>query len=258
MGLVMVTLEGLLTGGADEPAAAGGGQASTSANSSNQQDQDRSQELRDYIDTQVATLEAAAIVAASEQATLRQQILDLRNVATATGSSTGTTGPGAAPTGQPSSHRYDALRQQVDALRHGRWTAVPTKVVLRNVPPKYNTTSLLPVLLQCKLQSTDNIKCESLPSRKADAPGNNFVLEFPADMHTDILAAASQLRLLAGIVMVPYLTPYGAALRRQRQLIYKELLDKGLRPTWRGGANLRYTDSTGNSVLYDFEAGPAA
>ncbi len=74
----------------------------------------------------------------------------------------------------------------------------------------------------------------------------------------NILAAASQLQLLEGIVMVPYLTPYGAALRRQRQPIDKELLDKGLRPSWRGGATLRYTDSSGNSVMYDFEAGPAA
>ena len=75
---------------------------------------------------------------------------------------------------------------------------------------------------------------------------------------------SAQLRFLAGIVMMPYLTPYGAALRRQGQLIYKQLLDTGLRPTWRSGANLRYTDSTGItgvtgvSVLYDCEAAPAA
>jgi hypothetical protein len=212
------------------------------------------------LDAKVATLQAAASAAASEQAALLQQISDLRNMvnmATATSSSE-TPGPGAANTGQPSGHRLDALQQQVDALRQSRLTAVPTKVVLRNVPRKYDTASFLPVLLQCNLQSTDKIQCALLPSRKADAPGNNFVLEFPADMRTDILAAASQLQLLEGIVMVPYLTPYGAALRRQRQPIYKELLDKGLRPSWRGGANLRYTDSSGNSVMYDFEAGPAA
>jgi hypothetical protein len=135
---------------------------------------------------------------------------------------------------------------------------VPTKVVLRHVPTKYTTSNFLPVLLQCNLQSTHKIQCGSLPSRKTEAPGNNYVLEFPADMRTDILAAASQLQLLEGIVMVPYLTAYGAALRRQRQPIFKELLDKGLRPAWRGGANLRYTDSSGSSVLYDFEAVTAA
>jgi hypothetical protein len=234
---------------------AAGGQAST--RSSTKQAQDISKELREYIDTKVAALQAATEAAASEQAALHQQISDLRNMAAAT-SSSGPPGPGAAPTGQPSCHSLASLQQQVDALRHSRLTAVPTKVVLRNVPRKYDTTNFLPVLSQCKLQSTDKIQCGSLPSRKADAPGNNLVLEFPADMRTDILAAASQLQLLEGIVMVPYLTPYGTALRRQRQPIYKELLDKGLRPTWRGGANLRYTDSSGSSVLYDFEAGPAA
>lgn len=250
MGLLVDAMEHTLS-------AVTGGQASTSASSSGRQDQGPSLELRDYIDTKMAALETAASLAASEQAALLRQISDLRDVAAASGSS-GTTCPGTALTGQPPCHRLDTLQQQVDALRHSRLTAVPTKVVLRNVPRKYDTTSFLPVLLQCKLQSTEKIQCGSLPSRKADAPGNNFVLEFPADMRTDILAAASQLQLLEGIVMVPYLTPYGTALRRQRQPIYKELLDKGLRPTWRGGANLRYTDSSGNSVLYDFEAGPAA
>ncbi len=77
----------------------------------------------------------------------------------------------------------------------------------------YSTTvqpnQLSPVLLQCKLQSTDNTQCSSMPCGKTEnLDGHTLVLEFPVSMRKDILAAASaELQLLTdGIIMVPYLT----------------------------------------------------
>ena len=240
------------------PAAASSDDDSASTSTSDQHDPELIKAMRQDVDAakdQLAQPAAAHEQAAAERAALLQQLNDLKCEAGALSRP----GPGPSSTGRAQEQcRLDALQQQLSALTDSKPTTVPTKVVLRNVPDKYDADGALQLLSQCEVRSTDKFQCETLPTRKAGGHGTSFVLQFPDDVRDDVLAAAKQLKLREGIVVVPFLTPYGAALRRQRQPIYKQLLDQGCHPSWRGGANIRYTDNNGKSVLYDFGASPAA
>ncbi|KXZ41970.1 hypothetical protein GPECTOR_232g529 [Gonium pectorale] len=72
----------------------------------------------------------------------------------------------------------------------------------------------------------------------------------PSQRNT-VLSDAKAIRRTGGVVVAPYLTVLGCALRRARQGKFDELPGKGLSPRWRKGVEIEYMES-GGWMLYDF------
>lgn len=82
--------------------------------------------------------------------------------------------------------------------------------------------------------------------------GSLVVAEFPRALHTRMVAIAPQLQKRFGIVLAPFLTPYGAALRRLRQPVYEQLRKEGRNPRWRDGARILITAAAGRDEFFRF------
>jgi hypothetical protein len=77
------------------------------------------------------------------------------------------------------------------------------------------------------------------------------VLAVPPTGQAMLFHAGKALLQEFGIQVAPFLTSYGAALRRQRQEVFDRLTAEGRNPRWRNGADLLYTEG-GSDIFYAF------
>lgn len=90
----------------------------------------------------------------------------------------------------------------------------------------------------------------SLPT-KGGMHANKYVINFTGPFGSQVLIAAAQrLRERFAVVSMPFFTKFGCWLRRQRQPVFKQLMDEGCRPRWRG-VDILYTKE-GRSQQYQF------
>jgi hypothetical protein len=78
----------------------------------------------------------------------------------------------------------------------------------------------------------------------------NAVVRVCPPQRSAFLRAARALQS-GGVVVAPYLTALGCTLRKERQGVFGELLQKGLAPRWRNGVEIEYMES-GGWLMYDF------
>lgn len=83
------------------------------------------------------------------------------------------------------------------------------------------------------------------------APLKYLVEGFDSDIQL-VIGWAKKLRSEFGVTVMPYMTRFGLWLRQQRQAVYKQLLEDGCAPRWRG-VEIRYTKD-GRSQLYKFDS----
>ncbi|KXZ56924.1 hypothetical protein GPECTOR_1g833 [Gonium pectorale] len=79
----------------------------------------------------------------------------------------------------------------------------------------------------------------------------NAVVAVTQSQRHMFLSDAKAIRRTGGVVVAPYLTVLGCALRKARQGKFDELHGKGLSPRWRKGVEIEYMES-GGWMLYDF------
>jgi hypothetical protein len=72
----------------------------------------------------------------------------------------------------------------------------------------------------------------------APPPPYSLVLSVTAVQGAALRLAAASLRRDAGILVAPYLTAAGLALRRERAALFEDLRAAGRAPRWRGAAEI--------------------
>ncbi|KXZ52704.1 hypothetical protein GPECTOR_8g10 [Gonium pectorale] len=96
----------------------------------------------------------------------------------------------------------------------------------------------------------DDQACRAGGSRRGRSDWNVVVAVTPSQRNM-FLSDAKAIRRTGGVVVAPYLTVLGCALRKARQGKFDELHGKGLSLRWRKGVEIEYMES-GGWMLYDF------
>lgn len=158
-----------------------------------------------------------------------------------------------ATSSEESSAAMQTLHSCVKQLQDTQPRLVTSQLVLHNVPKAWMRTEDAVKTYVLQVAGVRVARAWLLNGGSSKSTGvSSWAIEFNLVDRSTIVGRASEMKSGKGIVVVPFLTAFGMALRRQRQAVFAQLWKDGASPSWRRGAEIRYKDKNGKWVLWSF------
>ena len=143
-----------------------------------------------------------------------------------------------------------AVAERVTNLERSQQLVHYTQLVLHNVPVSTKLADISAALL--RLLNINIINCRKLTSRQNQDATWSCVIDIQEQHRSAVILGAAKLKEVLGVVVAPFLTAFGMALRRQRSVHFERLLRMGAQPKWRRGADILHRTPDGHMAYFEF------